>query len=188
MVINKRKLLIIKQLFCHYIPNIFINKIPFYVLRNMYYKKIMGIKIDNDVSIHLKVFIEGTYKGINRLKIGENTSIGRETYLDARGELIIGKNVSISPNVKIITATHELDSKFFKYIKKKIIINDYVWIGTGAIILPGVKIGKGAVIGAGSVVRKDIDEYDIVIGNPAKVIKKRNKDLEYSTAYLEWFD
>lgn len=60
-----------------------------------------------------------------------------------------------------------------------IFIDDYVWIGVGAIVLQGVKIGKGAVIAAGSVVTKDIEPYSIVAGVPAKVIGKRNPDLDY---------
>lgn len=187
--IKKNKILILfKQIFCHYLPNTIVTAIPFYALRNFYYKNIMGIKIGENSSIHMNVFIEGTYPKSERLIIGDNVSIGRKTYLDARGGLIIGDNVSISPDVKIITASHEANSSKFEYIKKITIIEEYVWIGTGAIILPGVKIEKGAVIAAGSVVTKDIKKYDIVGGNPAKVIKKRYQKLEYKPIYLEWFD
>lgn len=184
----KKKLNCIKQLFCHYIPNTIINKIPFYLIRNIYYRIVMGIKMGKNVGLHMNIFIEGTYRGVERLEIGENTSIGRNTYLDCRGKINIGKNVSISPNVKIITGSHEVNSKKFKYIKKEVKINDYVWIGTGAIILPGVILGKGAVIAAGSIVTKNVEEYDVVGGNPIKILKKRNKSLDYNTTYLEWFD
>lgn len=184
----KKIILFSKQLLCHYIPNQIINRVPFYFFRNIYYKNIMGIEIDKKSSIHMKVFIEGTYRGIKRLKIGKNVSIGRRTYLDSRGGVEIGNNVSISPDVKIITASHEVNCKEFTYLKKKIMIQDYVWIGTGAIILPGVTIEKGAVIAAGSVVTKDVKAFTVVAGNPAKFIKNRIKTLEYEPVYLEWFD
>ena len=81
-----------------------------------------------------------------------------------------------------------MQSKNFKYEDFETIVEDYVWIGTGAIILPGLKIGTGAVIGAGSVVTKDVGDYDFVAGNPAKFIKKRSSVLEYNCRYLRWFE
>lgn len=69
--------------------------------------------------------------------------------------------------------------------KKSINVGDYAWIATNAIILPGVSIGKGAVVGAGAVVRRDVPEYAIVIGNPASVqIIQRTMDLNYSPVIL----
>lgn len=180
--------LFFKRLFCDYLSNFFINKIPNYSFRNFYYKKIMGITILKGSSIHMNVFIEGSCFGKKRLIIKENTSIGRASYLDCRGTIEIGENVSISPNVRLITAEHEINSKEFKYISKKIIIEDYVWIGTGALILPGVKLGKGSVIAAGSVVTKDVEEFSVVGGVPAKFIKKRERKLEYNCRYKPFFD
>jgi len=112
------------------------------------------------------------------IKIGDNTEINNFTKLDARGEIIIGNNVLIGPRVDIITYMHKYQDRD-KLIKeqgdvvKDIIIEDDVWIGAGSIILAGVKIRKGAVIGAGSVVTKDVDEYSVVVGVPAKKIKER---------------
>lgn len=123
-----------------------------------------------------------------RLKIGKNTSIGKYSRLDIRGGIKIGNNVSISPNVIILTGTHDMQTNDFKYYSLETIIEDYVWIGTGAIILPGVKIKKGAVIGAGSVVTKDVEPYHFVAGNPAKFKKLRNKNLDYNCMYFKWFE
>ncbi|WP_429190697.1 acyltransferase [Fusobacterium sp. PH5-44] len=148
----------------------------------------MKINIGKQTSIHLNVYIEGINPLKKRLVIGENTSIGRNSYLDTRGKLKIGNNVSISPNVKIITGEHELNSATFDYISSPIIIEDYVWIGTGAIILPGIILGKGAVIAAGSVVTKNVDSYSVVGGNPAKFIKKRSQELDYKIIYFEPFE
>lgn len=188
MDIIKNVLLFFILFFYHYIPNNIINRIPFYFIRHFYYR-LMGIQLGRYSSIHMRVFFEGvSIRKRNRIIIKKSTSIGRESMLDARGGLLIGNSVSISPNVKIITAQHELQSENFKYVEKEVKIGDYVWIGTGAIILPGVTIGKGAVIGAGSVISKDIDEYDVVIGNPQRVVKKRNKNLNYECKYFKFYE
>lgn len=177
----------IKQFFFHYILNSFINKIPFYFIRNLYYK-FCGIKLEKGTTIHLNVFIEGVYFGVKRLKIKKNSVIGRFSYVDCRGGIKIGENVSISPYTKIITASHLLNSEKFEGSRKEVIINDFVWIGTGAIILPGVSLGVGSVIGAGAVVSKDVPDYAVVIGNPARIIKYRNKNLNYKCDYKIYFD
>ena len=173
-----------------FLLNNIINKIPFYVIRHSYYK-LLFIRIGKGSSIHMNVIIEGvSLKKDKRekLKIGKNSSIGRYSILDVRGGLIIKDNVSISPNVTFITGSHDMQSSDFKYEEFTTIIEDYVWIGTKAIILPGVRIGKGAVIGAGSVVTKDVGEYEFVAGNPAKFIKERNRDLDYKCKYFKWFE
>ena len=87
----------------------------------------------------------------------------------------IGNHVLIGPNVQIYTATHPLDAKtrnsWLEYAKPITIGND-VWIGGGAIIYPGVRIGDGAVIAAGAIVTKDVPSNVVVGGNPAKIIKE----------------
>jgi len=111
-------------------------------------------------------------------------SVGRRTYLDGRGGLKIGNSVSISPDVQIFTAQHDMNDLDFKSVYNPVIINDYAWIGTRAMLLPGVHIGKGAVVAAGAVVTKDVPEYTVVGGVPARPIKERSRDLRYR---CEWF-
>ncbi|MBU2900551.1 acyltransferase [Maribacter dokdonensis] len=127
---------------------------------------------------------------INRSKIviGENSVINRKCYLDGRGGVIIGNNVSISPEVNLITATHDAQSKNFEYAIKLIRIEDYVWIGTRATILPGVSLGKGCVVATGSVVSKDVAPFTIVGGVPAKKIGDRNNYLDYNCKWMPPFD
>ena len=87
----------------------------------------------------------------------------------------IGKNVQIGSNVQIITATHPLDADLRikgPELAYKILIGNQVWIGSGAIILPGVTIGANSTIGAGSVVTKDIPPSVIAAGNPCRIMKK----------------
>lgn len=132
---------------------------------------------------------------INRLCNLDNIKVGKGTYgplhiydwgVENEG-LIIGNYVSISENVKFllggnhrydILSTYPFkvmicDQKMESYSNGKIVINDDVWIGINCTIMSGVTIGKGAIIAAGSVVTKDVDEYSIVGGNPAKLIKYR---------------
>ncbi|AIZ41072.1 acyltransferase [Cellulophaga baltica] len=161
--------------FIKYVPNHIINKIPSYSIRNFYYRYIYKIKIGKGSSIHLGVFLNR-----NDIIIGNNTTINRNCYLDGRDKLTIGNNVSISPDVQIITATHDHNSETFKYITLPVEIKDFVWIGTRAIILPGIILGRGAIVATGAVVTKNVPDNTIVGGVPAKIIGKRNSNLNYT--------
>ena len=111
--------------------------------------------------------------------IGDYSHINRGCLIDARGYVTIGNNVSISHNVSIVTGGHNPQSAFFEGRFKPITIENYVWVGVGAIILQGVRIGEGAVVCAGAVVTKDVGEYEIVAGVPAKKIGIRTNNLDY---------
>ena len=119
------------------------------------------------------------FMDVNKISIGSYTDINRGSLLDGRGTIVIGNNVSISHEVKIITGSHDLNSREFCAIYKPIIIDDYVWLGAGSTILQGVHIGEGAVVCAGAIVTKDVKPYEVVAGIPARVIKHRNKRLSY---------
>ena len=96
-------------------------------------------------------------------------------------EVKIGNRVCINDGVEILTASHDVLDPQWKHSKGKVIIDDYVWIGTGAMILPGVHLCRGAVVGAGAVVTKSVPEGTIVAGNPAKTLsKKRVEQLNYN--------
>ncbi len=120
---------------------------------------------------------------INFLKIDSCTSIGDHCFLDYRKSIIIGKNVNISSQVIILTGDHDPQDKHFKYRGRSVIIEDYVWLSTRSMILPGVTIGKGAVVAAGAVVTKDVPPYTIVGGVPARKIGDRNRDLDYNVNF-----
>ncbi|PIV94770.1 MAG: acyltransferase [Flexibacter sp. CG_4_10_14_3_um_filter_32_15] len=169
--------------YSNYIPNHIINKIPFYFIRHFFYKYVYRLKMGKGSSIHLNCFI-------NRfdIEIGTNTAVNRKCYLDGRGSLFIGNNVSISPEVHLITAQHAMNDPLFSYITAPIKIGDNVWIGTRAIILPGVTLGKGCVVAAGAVVTKSFQDFSVIGGVPAKVISRRNEDLNYSCRWMPAFD
>ncbi|TRX22999.1 acyltransferase [Flavobacterium franklandianum] len=114
------------------------------------------------------------------LTVGEFSFIGR-VEIALHDKVTIGKYVCINDGVVILSASHDVLDSFWRHKKAPIFIDDYAWIATNAIILPGVRIGKGAVVGAGAVVSKNVNDYAIVIGNPAKEIeKKRIEVLNYN--------
>lgn len=116
-----------------------------------------------------------------RIYIGERSVVNFGCLLDGRKfDIRIGSDVSIGPRATILSLGHDPQSPTFSDRGAPVEISDHVWIGYGAVVLPGIKIGKGAVVGAGAVVTRDVDAYSIVAGNPAKVIGSRTSDLNYS--------
>jgi maltose O-acetyltransferase len=114
------------------------------------------------------------------LRIGAFSFLGKVN-IALHDEVIIGDNVCINDGVQILTASHAVTDPNWTQITAKIIIEDYAWIAINAILLPGVRIGKGAIVGAGAVVSKNVAAGTIVAGNPAKVLsKKRGNDLVYN--------
>jgi maltose O-acetyltransferase len=114
------------------------------------------------------------------ISIGKDCVIGENVVLDGRDKLIIGNHVDIASNVMIYNSEHDINDENFQAKSAPVIIEDYVFIGPRSIILPGVKVGRGAVIGAGAVVTKDVSALAIVGGVPAKFIAERKlKDLNY---------
>ena len=115
------------------------------------------------------------------LKIGDNSGIGERSEL--YGDITIGNNVMMGTNCIIYTVNHRFDDINIPMNKqgvqesKPVVIGNDVWIGGRVTILPGVHIGDGAIVGAGGVVTKDVPNYAIVAGNPARIIKYRNGDI-----------
>lgn len=166
-----------------YFCNHWLNKIPSHNLRGWYYKKIMAFELGN----HCSIMLDCSFDCKLGLSIGSNSVINSRCRFDNRGGITIGENVSISEDVIILTADHDMNSSDFAGRKSAVHIHDYVWIGTRAMILPGVTIGKGAVVAAGSIVTKNVAAYTVVAGVPAKTINKRNEVLNYTTRYNRLF-
>jgi acetyltransferase-like isoleucine patch superfamily enzyme len=113
------------------------------------------------------------------LELGKGSYVGRaEVHLHQR--VRIGQDVIINDGVRLLTASHDVTDPDFGLIKGPIVIEDYAWIAIGAILLPGVTIGKGAVVGAGAVVSANVPDYAVAVGNPARLLNKtRPQDLRY---------
>ena len=115
------------------------------------------------------------------ISIGNNTYIGSDNRLYAMGEIKIGNNCALGEGIIIYTSNHDYkDLNTFPFnpdaLIQKVEIEDDVWVGARAIILPGCKIGAGSVIGAGAVVTKSVPRCSIVGGNPAKIIGRRDEE------------
>lgn len=152
-----------------------VGHIPFHSIRRFIYK-LAGIKIGNGSTIHMWT----NFFQPKNIEVGEDTIIGDHAFLDGRAKLIIGNHVDIASQVLIYNSEHDLTSEQFKATEESVEIGDYVFVGPRVTILPGVKIGKGAVLAAGAVITKNVPNYSIVGGVPAKIIGERtNKNLKY---------
>jgi maltose O-acetyltransferase len=119
--------------------------------------------------------------------MGVGGTINFGCYLDNRRGITIGNNVGIAHDTKIYTLGHNIDSPMFETKGAPVVIEDDVFIFSNALIMPGVTIHQGAIVLAGSVVTKDVPSWSVVGGNPAKVIRKRNQEISYSSKYNYWF-
>ena len=115
-----------------------------------------------------------------KLSVGPQSFLG-QVYMALHGPIKIGKRVCINDGVRILTGSHGVFDPKWSLTNGEVVIEDYVWIGMGAIILPAVHLGKGAVIGAGAVVSKSVPPGAIVVGNPARPTSKvRCRELNYN--------
>jgi acetyltransferase-like isoleucine patch superfamily enzyme len=146
------------------------------------YKKIIYLYVLKKAGkVGKNLAVNGEVRGIHKnIFLSDNVNFNGIKFLGT-GKVTIGRYFHSGECVTILTSNHNYDSLIsIPYdeisISKDVIIKDFVWVGHGVIILPGVTIGEGAIIAAGSVVSKDIPEYSISGGNPAKVIKYRDID------------
>jgi maltose O-acetyltransferase len=150
--------------------------LPSHTLRRFFYR-LFGVRMDSGSTIHTKA----TFYTLGNIHIGRDSLIGEKCTLDARGKITIGNHVDIASEVMFYTSQHTINDPKFGAEYGEIKIEDYVFVGPRAIILPGVTIGKGAIVGAGAVVTKSVAPLDIVGGVPAKTIGQRDSHaLQYT--------
>jgi maltose O-acetyltransferase len=185
------KLLVIRVL--NYLTNEVVAKIPSFTLRHAWYTKVLGVRLAPGAGIHLGLYL--WFYGPGQLRrtgvsFGRNARVNRRCTLDVRGGLTVGANASISPEVVILTASHRVNDPEFPVETRPVVIEDNVWIGTRAVILPGVTLGRGCVVSAGAVVTRDVPPLAMVGGVPARQIGTRDEaathyDLDSGLPFFE---
>jgi len=166
----------------NYATNHVVSRLPSYAIRRWWYQRVMGIAMGSGSSIQLGCYLWSYGPRSNRRQatsIGERTIINRGCCIDVRSGLKIGSDVSVSPEVAILTTQHDLNDPEFALQGRAVVIEDHVWIGMRATVLPGVRVGRGAVIAAGAVVTKDVAALEIVAGVPARPVGRRSLDPTY---------
>lgn len=157
--------------------------IPFHSVRLLFLRCALK-KLGRHTAVCRNVEIRSPY----RVAIGSHCCINKHVLLDGRGEgIVIGDNVDIAQECNIWTLQHDYDSPDYATEGKLTVIEDYVWIASRCTILPGVRIGRGAVVASCSVVTKDIPPLSIVAGSPAKIIGKRENNMKYQLGHRFWF-
>lgn len=169
-----------------YVANRLVSRVPIHSLRLFFYRRFMRFSIGTSSYIFMDAWFDS--KGQGSFVMGNNSVVNQKCRLDTRGAIFIGNNVSISAEVCILTADHDLHSSTFEGRTKPVSISDFAFVGTRALILPGISIGKGAAIGAGAVVTRDVPECTIVAGCPARQIGFRDPSvLNYRIDYGRLF-
>lgn len=165
-----------------YTYNRLIGQLPSHNLRMSYLQAYLA-RVGQKTSVQMRCrFLNG-----RKVFLGDRNVINFGCLFDGRHyQIKTGSDVSIGPEATILTLGHDPQSPEFADKGGDVIIGDRVWIAYRAIILPGVTIGDGAVIGAGSIVTKNVEPYTIVAGNPARFIKDRNPNLNYQLDYQPW--
>ena len=112
----------------------------------------------------------------NRVKFGKNVFINHSAILSASGGIEFEDGVMCAPGIRIATINHDMTDRHITYTYGKVLIKENAWLGMNVTICPGVTVGKFAVVAAGAVVTKDVPDYAVVGGVPAKVIKMLNPE------------
>lgn len=154
--------------------NILINKIPSHTLR-VNWLRLGGAKIGKGSSVWRNTEVIG----VESLTIGDDSCIGWHCQIDARSGLTIGDHVTIASHVLIVAGGHDLEAPEFWSVSAPVRIDDWAWVTSRAIVLPGSHIGEGAVISANTTVSKKIEPYTIVAGFSAKPVGQRARNLNY---------
>ena len=159
------------------------GRIPSQRLRRTIYRDVLHMSVGKTTVIYGGAEIRDPEK----IAIGEHSVIGHYSILDGRCGIQIGENVNLSSGVWIWTMQHDLQDPAFGVQGGPVVIEDYAWLSCRTVVLPNVRIGRGAVVAAGAVVTKDVPPFAIVGGVPARVIGQRNTNLTYNLSGYQPF-
>ena len=169
--------------FKDYLFRTWVMNIPFHAIRRFFIKQTI-INLGKKGFVMMNV----EFRTGKNISIGDYCFINKGVLLDGRGgNLSIGNNVDIAQDVNVWTLSHDPHNDLHQVWGAAVNIEDYVWIGSRATILPGITIGRGAVVAAGSVVTKDVPPMAMVGGVPAKIIGQRKNNLKYQLDWQPWF-
>jgi putative colanic acid biosynthesis acetyltransferase WcaF len=175
---------IIAASFLTFFYNDIIAHIPVQALRSLFLRL-----FNRKISPSAKILMHTRILGLWNVEIGDRVVINQYCLLDGRRhKVIIKHDTDIGPYTRIWTSGHKPDSDTHELYGGDVIILDHVWIASGVTILPDVTIGRGAVVGAASLVHKSVDEFHIVAGNPIHFIRRRNNALEYRLTFNPYFE
>jgi len=134
------------------------------------------ISLGANVYVGHQTILKGYYKGT--MTVGDGTWIGQQCFFHSAGSLHLGARVGVGPGVRIITSVHEEAGRDVPVLHAPlkfagVFVDDDADLGVGSVVLPGVRIGRGAIVGAGSVVTRDVPDYAVVAGSPARILRYR---------------
>jgi serine acetyltransferase len=150
--------------------------LPSMTARTALARRLLGMNIDADATLYRWREI----RDAQRISIGAGSVIGLWATLDGRRGISIGRHANLSSEVALWTLQHDPNDPDFGVKGAPIVVEDHAWLSFRSVILPGVTVGRGAVVAAGAVVTRDVPAYAIVGGVPADVIGQRRRDLDYS--------
>jgi len=149
-------------------------KPKFEKLKGKYFSSLVENK-----GLDFRIHGSATILSVENLKVGDYVRIGKDAYLSCGGGLEIGNNCQISTNFTVHTKNHNIESSAIpydkSYVTKNVSIGDSVWIGKSCTITPGVKIGEGAIIGANTIVSKDVPPFAVVVGSKQRIVGSRDQ-------------
>lgn len=157
--------------------------VPCYPFRHFVARRMYGLRMGRGVNIGRGVFLLSPWL----IRIGDHCNVQMNCFLDGRGGLTIGNNIDLTPGVRILTEQHDIDSPDYKLVKKAVVIQDNVVVGSWALIMPGVTVGEGAVIAAASVVARSVEPWTLVAGSPAVKKRDRKRGVSYTIGYRRPF-
>jgi putative colanic acid biosynthesis acetyltransferase WcaF len=131
--------------------------------------RLFGARIGRQVNVYASTHF---YMPWN-VSVGDWTAIGENVLIYSLGKVTIGRNVTLSYRAHVCAGTHDFTDPTLPLLKPPVVIEEGAWIGTDAFIGPGVTVGRGALVGARSVLVKDVAPHDVVAGNPARTIGTR---------------
>ena len=162
----------------------YVGAVPSRLLRHGAYRA-LGMQLAESAVVHRGAEIHAP----ENISVGPSSIIGFEAILDGRSGITIGANVNLSSEVAIWTQQHDLNHPGFGATGAPVVVEDRAWLSFRTTVLPGVRIGEGAVVAAGAVVTRDVEPYSVVAGIPATEIAQRSRDLRYDLASVPkpWF-